>query len=325
MAKSIRIVCLLILQAILISVVAALPLDAVAKRHQARCTDDAIGTADATPQKRWPDLQNKPRLIPPDFVALPGRTFQMGRTTGSGDDDEVPVHYVSLSPFAICRHEVTQAEWQAVMGSNPAEDWGVGPNHPVYYVSWYAILKYCNLRSIAEGYTPVYTINGSVDPFYWGVVPAYDSPPWNGVICAWDADGYRLPTDAEWEFAARGGTNFPDYVFSGSNDINQVAWNDGNATIYGVKPVCTKAPNALGIHDMSGNLWEYCWDWLDDYTGEDEVDPTGPATGFLRIARGGYWLNLPQQCRVYERSGYYPFEGSYWMGFRVAKSLPDPR
>lgn len=340
--------CLILLTAILITRLGALPLaaapvttgsDAKAhtlipaasqtsaqlQKHQSEqdpiATQVATRTLPLTP--RWLNEQNKPPLLPPHFVALPGRTFQMGRTSGDGDDDEIPVHNVTLSPYAICKYEVTQAEWQAVMGTNPAHDHGVGPEFPVYNVSWYDIIRYCNLRSMAEGYTPAYRINGSTNPLNWGVTPTYDSPAWNAVVCNWDADGYRLPTDAEWEFAARGGTNSPDYMFSGSNNINLVAWNDGNATVPGCKPVGSKAPNSLGIHDMSGNLWEYCWDWRDDFTGEDEVDPTGPINGFLRLARGGYWLNLPQQCRVYERSGYYAFEGSYWMGFRVARSLPD--
>jgi len=265
-----------------------------------------------------------PPEVPANFVLIPARTFTMGRTQGDGDADELPPHLVTLSAYSISKYEVTQGEWEAIMGYNPATGNGVGPNHPVHDISWYAILKYCNLRSMAEGYTPCYSIYDSTDPADWGDVPPYEVPDWNAVQCDWAVNGYRLPTDAEWELAARGGSDYPDYLYSGSNVIGDVAWYGGNDTTYGCKPVGTKAPNAIGIHDMSGNLWEYCWDWQDFFPGYPEVNPTGPETGFLKVARGGYWLSLPPQCRVYERSGYYAFSGSMWMGFRLAKSYPYP-
>jgi formylglycine-generating enzyme required for sulfatase activity len=265
-----------------------------------------------------------PPLIPADFVLMPARTFIMGRTSGYGDDDELPPHNVTLSAYLISKYEATQAEWEAIMGYNPAEIYGIGPDRPVYNVSWYAILKYCNLLSLTEGYTPCYSINGSTDPADWGEVPSYINPAWNSAQCNWSANGYRLPTDAEWEFAARSASNYPDYPFSGSFTIGNVAWYGGNNNPNGCKPVGTKNPNAIGLYDMSGNVWEYCWDWQGYFLGIDETNPSGPDTGSLKIARGGYWLNNPQQCRVYERSGYYAFSGSYWMGFRLAMSYSLP-
>jgi formylglycine-generating enzyme required for sulfatase activity len=258
---------------------------------------------------------------PPNFIEMPGRPFIMGRTIGTGDEDDYPAHLVTLSPYAICKYETTQSEWQAIMGSNPAYGYGVGPNFPVYNVSWYSILKYCNLKSISENLDPVYSINGSTNPQTWGTVPTSSNVAWKSAICNLTANGYRLPTEAEWEYAARGGTNYPDYVYSGSNVLNTVGWYVGNNTPYGVKAVGTKAPNHLGIHDMSGNLWEYCWDWFTPYPAEDQVNPLGGPTGIHRIARGGYWLNQADVCQVHHRSGYWDYTGSYWMGFRLAKSL----
>ena len=259
---------------------------------------------------------------PAGFVYVPGGTFTMGRTTGSGDSDELPTHSVTLSPFYIGICEVTQAEYAAIMGSNPAHDYGVGDNYPVYFISWYSILKYCNLRSLAEGLTPVYSISGSSNPVDWGDVPTDNNTAWDSVICDWNANGYRLPTEAEWEYAARGATNDPDYLYSGSDNINAVAWYYGNNYHDGSKPVGTKAPNGIDNYDMCGNVAEWCWDWWGNYNSAPQTDPTGPGSGSYRVLRGGSWNNSPYGCRLAGRFAYYPYSGNHYSaGFRLCRAM----
>jgi formylglycine-generating enzyme required for sulfatase activity len=259
------------------------------------------------------------------MVLVPGGTFTMGRTTGSGDSDELPPHSVTLNSFYMGKYEVTQAEYAQYMqpGSNWTSTYGLGDNYPAYYVSWYAILKYCNLRSIAEGLTPVYTISGSTDPANWGAVPTFSNYTWNSAICNFSANGYRLPTEAEWEYAARGATNTPDYLYSGSDDINAVAWYSGNNTPSGSKPVGTKDPNALGLYDMSGNVYEWCWDWYGSsyYSSSPSNNPTGPASGSGRVGRGGGWSGSADSCRVAGRGDGGPNGSSSNLGFRLCRAV----
>jgi len=260
--------------------------------------------------------------LPEVFVSVPGGTFTMGRTTGSGDSNELPTHQVTLNSFSICKYEVTQSEWQAIMGSNPANDYGVGDNYPVYSVSWYAVIKYSNLRSMNEGLTPVYSISGSTNPDNWGAVPTSDNTTWDAAICNWSANGYRLPTEAEWEYAARSATNTPDYLYSGSDDINAVAWYDLNNSPNGAKPVGGKAANGLDTYDMTGNVWEWCWDWYDSsyYSSSPANNPTGPGSGSFRLLRGGNWGSEAYRCRVSFRNYYNPYEPHINVGFRICRA-----
>ncbi|MDD2247897.1 MAG: chitobiase/beta-hexosaminidase C-terminal domain-containing protein, partial [Proteiniphilum sp.] len=262
---------------------------------------------------------------PANFVFVPGGTFTMGDTRGEGFDDELPTHVVALNSFYIGKYEITQAEYSQYM--QPSSSWtsnyGHGDDYPAYYVSWYAILKYCNLRSMAEGLTPVYTISGSTNPANWGSVPTSSNSTWNAATCNWNANGYRLPTEAEWEYAARGATNTPDYLYSGSDDINTVAWYDGNNSPSGSKPVGTKAPNGLGLYDMSGNLSEWCWDWYSFvyYSSYPYSNPTGPASGSERVSRGGNWIGTSGYCRVASRLLSIHPSGSYAdIGFRLCRA-----
>jgi formylglycine-generating enzyme required for sulfatase activity len=238
-------------------------------------------------------------IAPLEMVLVPGGTFIMGDTRGEGQLDELPTHQVTLSSFYIGKYEVTQAEYQAVMGSNPADGSGVGNNDPVYYVSWYDAVEYCNARSIQEGLTP-----------------CYNATSWE---CDFSANGYRLPTEAEWEYAARGGTNDPDYLYSGSNDINSVAWHYYNSDVT-TQAVGTKAPNGLGIYDMSGNVREWCNDRYGSYSSSAQTDPVGPASGSYRLSRGGSCYGIASYCRVAFRS-YYGTTGIHdFIGFRLARS-----
>ena len=263
------------------------------------------------------DGQSPPEL--PNFTLVPGGTFIMGRTRGNGDSDELPTHSVTLDAFYIGKYEVTQAEWMATMGNNPASGYGVGDTYPVYYITWYEILKYCNLRSMAEGLTPVYSILGSTDPNNWGSVPTSNNSTWDAVICNWSSSGYRMPTEAEWEYAARGASNDPDYLYSGSDFISNVAWYGMNNY---AMPVGTKAPNSLGVFDMSGNVWEWCWDWWGNnyYSSCPQIKPLGPSGGVYRVARGGSWLNSADVCRVVKRSKRAPYSGLY-IGVRLCRTV----
>ncbi|MCB5286384.1 MAG: formylglycine-generating enzyme family protein [Candidatus Cloacimonetes bacterium] len=264
---------------------------------------------------------------PEGFVYVPGGSFTMGDTRGGGFSSELPTHSVTLSSFYMGKYEVTQAEYADVMGSNPSHDYGVGDNYPAYNVSWYSMIKYCNLRSIGEGLTPVYSISGSTNPTTWGTVPTSNNITWNAAICDWAANGYRLPTEAEWEYAARGATNTPDYLYSGSDDLNAVGWyssNSGSTTHL----VGSKAPNALGLYDMSGNLHEWCWDWWDSsyYSSSSSNNPTGPNSGSYRVLRGGFWNYDAVYCRVAYRNHYYPngsnypYGSGYYIGFRLCRA-----
>ncbi|MGD9706036.1 MAG: formylglycine-generating enzyme family protein [Candidatus Delongbacteria bacterium] len=264
---------------------------------------------------------NAPPPVPGEMVTVAGGTF-----TTSDPSKQTPVS-ITVSSFSIGKYEVTQKEWEDVIGSNPAEydptnSVGVADDNPVFHVRWFDILVFCNKKSVLDGLTPCYTINASTDPDNWGAIPEYSSDPtfnaWNTVECDWNANGYRLPTEAEWEFAARGGSDWSDgYTYSGSNTIGDVAWYDGNSGSE-LHSIGTKSANQLGIYDMTGNLYEYCWDWYGSYV-DNSIDPTGAPTGDMRIVRGGSWMSTPENCIVNGRYREYPNTRYDYNGFRLVK------
>ena len=287
------------------------------------------------------------KMVPPgyeDFVFVQGGTYSMG--LNGIRDEELPTHSVTLSSFYIGKYLVTQSEWEYVMTGNtnsisptPSHpDHGIGEEYPVNRVSWFTTLVFCNRKSIAEELTPVYTINGSTNPADWGEVPTNLSHPniatWNAVICDLNANGYRLPTEAEWEYAARGGIHWQDgLTFSGVHefeDLVDYAWystNSGDTS----HPVGTRLPNQLDIYDMSGNVNEWCWDWYDKtyyqtcYDQGTVTDPYGPSSSpdGRRVARSGSYDSWATFCRVAYRdhSGtFLPYFPSYRaVGFRVVR------
>ncbi len=244
--------------------------------------------------------QKKESLAAPEGMALvPAGTFMMGDTMY---DWEKPVHEVRISKaYYMGKYEVTQAEWEEVMGSSPSAF--KGDDLPVENVSWNDVIDYCNKRSAAEGLTPCYSVSD-------------DTVSWD-----FSANGYRLPTEAEWEWAARGtGKGRLDYQYSGSDTAGDVAWYDENS---GRKthPVGQKQANSLGIYDMSGNVWEWCWDWYWDYPSSSQTDPRGAASGTGRVLRGGSWRNLAQIVRSAFRGDTAPGYRLDILGFRVVRSF----
>ena len=215
------------------------------------------------------------------MIAVDGGIFSMGATSEQGSDadsNEKPVHSVTLSGYYIGETEVTQELWEAVMGSNPS--YFSGDQKPVEEVSW---------NDCKEFITKLNNLTGK---------------------------NFRLPTEAEWEYAARGGNKSKGYKYSGSNTIGNVAWYGDNSseTTHNVK---TKSPNELGIYDMSGNVWEWCEDWYGDYSSGSQTNPTGPWSGSYRVYRGGSWNLSASYCRVSNRNNYSPSNSSSGLGFRV--------
>ncbi len=246
------------------------------------------------------EIQNntvvKTDVTPVNMIKVEGGIFQMG--SENGYDVEKPVHSVTLSSFYMGKYQVTQKEWQAVMGTNPS--YFKGDKRPVEQITWYQAVEFCNKLSQNEGLSPAYTINVT------------------SVSCNWNADGYRLPTEAEWEFAARGGNQSKGYTYSGSNNLDEVGWYSSNSD--DTHEVGTKKANELGIYDMSGNVWEWCWDLYDSYTSSAQTNPRGATSGSRRVLRGGCWLGSADFCRVSFRGGF-PFLSSNNFGFRLARSI----
>ena len=241
-----------------------------------------------------------------EMVFVKGGTFTMGATEEQGTsdpwDEEYPIHQVTLSDFYIGKYEVTQQLWEYVMkysgicadgstmsayasnvwlGEMPSSTDGLGADYPAYNVSWVDIVNIFIPR--------LNKITGKI---------------------------FRLPTEAEWEYAARGGNKSKGYKYSGSNTIGDVAWYSSNSSSM-THPVGTKAPNELGIYDMSGNVYEWCSDWYGGYSSSAQTNPTGPTSGSYRVYRGGGWNFYARDCRVSFRYNNYPDNRNKHSGFRL--------
>jgi formylglycine-generating enzyme required for sulfatase activity len=225
------------------------------------------------------------QLAEPEMVFVEGGTFTMGNTPEQPTDyygDDKPAHSVTVSSFSIGKCEITLAEWKAIMGNNPSKF--QGDDLPVERVTWEEAQEFISRLNKATG------------------------------------KKYRLPTEAEWEYAARGGKKSRYYKYSGSNNIDEVAWyigNSGNRT----HPVGTKKANELGIYDMTGNVWEWCNDWFEYYGSSAQTNPIGSSSGPHRVLRGGSWISKATSCHVSFRSYISPDARDSYRGFRIACSL----
>jgi len=274
--------------------------------------------------------------VPTSFALIPAGSFQMGNALPLTNEysDELPVHTVNVSAFFMDKHEVTKALWDEVRAwglNNGYTDLPTGKgkavNHPVYSITWYSMVKWCNARSQKEGLLPCYTVSGAV----------YKTTDNSAVACNMNASGYRLPTEAEWEKAARGGLSgkrFPwgdtisrsqaNYYGDTSNTVSydfgpgglNPTYNTGGSPY--TAPVGSFAANGYGLYDMAGNVQEWCWDWTGAYGSGAVSDPTGPASGSLRVLRGGSGNIGAGDCRVSRRDSYYPAISNV-IGFRCAR------
>ena len=279
---------------------------------------DTSGTEVISPQFSSPGIPK------PQMVLVQGGKFQMGDQFGEGDEDELPLHEVQLNSYYMATTETTFAAYDlfcAATGRALPDDEGWGrAQRPAIYVSWYDAIEYTNWLSVQHDLEPVYSINkeqqdptnqSTLDDLKWTVRPN------------WSANGYRLPSEAEWEYAAKGGAvETENYRYSGSNEINEVAWYSGNSDSQ-TQLVGAKKANALGLYDMSGNVYEWCWDWYaSDYYQSNAAsgqNPKGPDRGSSRLVRGGSWNFNPNYCRATIRNWLIPVNRSYIIGFRVVR------
>ena len=263
------------------------------------------------------------RLFDPDppagMVFIPAGRFQMGDSFDEGSSDERPVHDVVIGAFYVDKYEVTLALWEAVRqwaATNgyefEAAGSGLGSNYPVHDVPWSDMIKWCNARSEREGLVPCYY----VDPSRTEACRQGDCSNLSRYCVAWTASGYRLPTEAQWERAARGGPSGQRYPWGNQADPTRANYGDEES---GPLPVGSFAPNGYGLYDVAGNVWEWCWDWYDPrYYSADPYSSLGPTTpGTIRVYRGGCLYSTSNSCRVACR--FYSYGAHQPIGFRTVR------
>lgn len=288
-------------------------------------TVDTLGNkSSGIPKKVYVAAVSK---IPEGFVEIPSASIAGTESWTPSSSVFVRGRKLEIASFYMSDHPVTRGEYKTLMGEDPSSASAYDKdgnrltgddavkNNPVNNISWYDALVYCNTLSIKEKLTPCYAISGSTNPDDWGSVPRNNNSTWNAATCDFTADGYRLPTEAEWEWAARGGEN---YTYAGSDDIDEVAWYYENTNNTGTRDVKTKKANAYGLYDMSGNVWEWCWDWYGSISGD--TASSGPASGSNRCQRGGSWNYDAYDAQVASRSGNDPSNRDNDYGFRLVRN-----
>lgn len=284
----------------------------------------AMGQTGALDQPEEAPLEEgMPEYAPFELTRINGGTFQMGSPTqdSAARTDEKPQRSVTVGDFMMGVREVTWAEWYEVMGVDPDEDAEEIEEYaafPASEISWYEAIVYCNRLSALKGLRPCYSVGGKTDPDAWGDLPEEDNSAWNAVKCDFQATGFRLPIEAEWEYAARGGAASKNTPYPGSEDPDAVAIH-GYGEEDGPDYAGMAEPNEAGLFDMGGNVAEWCWDWYAPYPKNAEKSPAGPAKGKTRVLRGGSFSSGATDVRCAARGNGDPWEFSPENGFRVVR------